>query len=145
MQMLAAGVQAPALDPISKLIADGPVLLAFFKVSCPTCQLAFPFLDRVSKGTLKVVGVSQDTPELTRTFAERFGVSFETILDSASTGYPLSNAFGIANVPSLFLIEPDGTISEASHGFDKAEVEALGKRSGVEVFRGENVPPFKPG
>jgi len=143
--MLSAGSRAPVLDSISGLFENGPVLLAFFKVSCPTCQLAFPFLERLTKGTLKVVGISQDTAELTKMFADRYGVTFEMTLDAAASGYPLSNAFGITNVPSLFLIERDGTISRAGQGFDKAELEELGRRAGVEVFRGEKVPAFKPG
>ncbi len=58
----------------------------------------------------------------------------------------MSNAFGITNVPSLFLVEPDGVISLASQGFVKRDLEALGKRAGVEVFRqGEKVPEWKAG
>jgi len=145
MQMLSAGSQVPAFESISGLFENGPVLLAFFKVSCPTCQLAFPFLERLSKGSLQVIGISQDTAELTKMFAERYGVTFDLMLDAAASGYPLSNAFGITNVPSLFLIERDGTISRAGQGFHKAEREELGRRAGVEVFRGEKVPAFKPG
>ncbi len=143
--MLAAGARAPALDPLNGILANGPVLLAFFKVSCPTCQLAFPFLDRISKGTLKVIGVSQDSADLTNAFKVRFGVTFDTILDPGAAGYPMSNAFGISHVPSLFLIERDRVISRASDGFDKTGLEELGRLSGVEVFRGEKVPAFKPG
>ena len=32
------------------LLVSGPVLLAFFKVTCPTCQLTFPFLERLHRG-----------------------------------------------------------------------------------------------
>ena len=28
-------------------LSQGPVVLAFFKVSCPTCQYAFPFYERL--------------------------------------------------------------------------------------------------
>ncbi|MEO8027622.1 MAG: TlpA disulfide reductase family protein [Bryobacteraceae bacterium] len=143
--MLQAGQSAPTLEPIAELVAKGPVLLAFYKVSCPTCQLAFPFLDRISQGSLQVVGVSQDSPELTQVFNERFGVHFKTVLDPASAGYVLSNAFGITHVPSLFVIEADGRISHSGSGFDKAGLEALGARAGTEVFRDEKVPASKPG
>ncbi len=33
---------------LTSLLAEGPVLLAFFKVSCPTCQLTLPYLQRIS-------------------------------------------------------------------------------------------------
>jgi peroxiredoxin len=139
------GAIAPAFDSLSGFLKKGPVLLSFYKVSCPTCQLAFPFLERISKGSLQVVGVSQDSPELTETFNDRFGVTFHTVLDTANAGYPMSNAFGITHVPALFLIEQDGRISYAGGGFNKAEVQSLGERAGVDVFRGENVPAHKPG
>ena len=49
-------------------------------------------------------------------------------------------------MPSLFLVETDGTISLAGSGFRKAELEALGARAGVQVFRQEdNVPEWKAG
>lgn len=143
--MLAVGTPAPALDSWMGQDRRGPVLLAFFKVSCPTCHLTFPFLDRISKGSLRVIGVSQDSAELTKMFCDRFGVTFDTVFDLAADGYPMSNAFGITNVPSLFLIEEDGNISFAESGFAKVELDRLGKRAGVEVFRGEKVPAFKPG
>ena len=42
-------------------IANGPALLAFFKISCPVCQLAFPFLDRIhASGALSIYGVCQN-------------------------------------------------------------------------------------
>src|SRR6266566_9087439 len=30
-------------------VKQGPVLAAFFKVSCPTCQYAFPYIERIYK------------------------------------------------------------------------------------------------
>ncbi len=69
-----------------------------------------------------------------------------TLLDRDHDGYPVSNAFGITHVPSLFLVEPDGTISLATAGFVKPDLEAFGKRSGVETFRPEEkVPEWKSG
>jgi peroxiredoxin len=32
---------------LEEIIAQGPALLAFFKTSCPVCQLTFPFLERI--------------------------------------------------------------------------------------------------
>ncbi len=41
----------PAMDgkqfSLREALARGPVLAAFFKISCPTCQYAFPFLQRI--------------------------------------------------------------------------------------------------
>ncbi len=154
--MVEAGTRAPsfqlrALDgqtmSLDDLQAKGPALLAFFKISCPVCQLAMPYLERLSaSSSLKVIGISQDDAADTREFNRRFGVTFPTLLDSSKEKYPASNAFGITNVPTLFLVEADGLVSTAFSGFSKRDFEALGQRAGVQTFRPEdNVPEWKAG
>lgn len=139
---------------LKDLLAGGPVLLAFYKVTCPTCQLTLPFLNRLEKGRAadapRVVAISQDDAAATHAFNRRFGVELPTLLDpSGSAGtprYPASNAYGITNVPSLFLVEPDGRISLSAMGFDRAEMERLGERFGVRLFTpSDRVPVFQPG
>ena len=123
-------------------IADGnSVLLAFFKVSCPTCQFTFPFLERLYRRGLPMYAISQDDAESTREFHQEFGITIPTLLDEEEKGYPASNAYGLSYVPSLFLIEPDGKISQASTGFDKRALEKLGQP----FEPGEYVPEFKSG
>ena len=39
--------------------------------------------------------------------------------DESAKNYPASNAYGLTNVPTVFLIEPDGTIKVVCNGFDK--------------------------
>ena len=135
---------------LPKLFAGGPVLLAFFKSTCPVCQMTFPFLERIhsgrKRGSMAVYGVSQDDPETTREFNAQFGVTFPTLLDTEDDGYPASNAFGISHVPSMFLVEPDGTISWSSEGFNKRDLESVGGQAGVKPFRpGDDVPEWKAG
>jgi peroxiredoxin len=147
----------PALEggrkSLEDLLAAGPVLLAFFKVSCPTCQLTFPFLERLHRGKVaaapQMVAISQDDAAATADFHRRFGISVPTLLDPSGciiARYPASNAYGIINVPTLILVEIDRRISFSVAGFEKAEMERLGRRFGVEVFKaGERVPVFQPG
>ncbi len=155
-EMLGAGAKAPEfrledLDgrahSLKEMLARGPVLLAFFKVSCPVCQYTFPYLERLHEaggGAVQIVGVSQDKARDTRSYNEEFGVTFTTLLDAS--GYPASNAYGLTSVPSLFLVEQDGTISLSTTGFSKKDLEALGERLGVAAFQaGERVPEFRPG
>ena len=132
---------------LDEIESAGPALLAFFKVSCPVCQLAMPYLERLSaSSSVKVIGISQDDAADTQAFNQRFGVTFPTLLDSSKEKYPASNAFGISTVPSLFLVEPDGQVSTAFNGFSKRDFEALGRRAGVQTFRPEdNVPEWKAG
>lgn len=157
--MLRTGRQAPDFTlsqtgkgsiRLAELAQKGPVLLAFFKTTCPVCQMTFPFLERLSKshapGAISVYGVSQDNAETTEEFNKEFGVTFPTLLDTAESGYPASNAYGISHVPSLFLVERDGTIAWDLDGFNKRELEALAGRVGVQLFRpGEDVPEWKAG
>ena len=132
-------------------ISDGkPVLLAFYKVSCPTCQYTFPFLERIYRGRanqdIGMYAISQDDAESTREFDREFGITLPTLLDTEEEGYPASNAYGLSHVPSLFLVEPDGRISLAITGFDKKGMEELGRRLGKEPFEpGEYVPEWKSG
>jgi peroxiredoxin len=158
-QTLTAGQHAPdfQLDDLnggkrtlSEVLAATPVFLAFFKVSCPTCQFTLPFLERMYRelagGGAKMFAVSQDDAEATREFHREFGITMPTLLDSARGGYPASNVYLLSYVPSMFLIEKDSTISWSLVGFHKKELEALGSRLGVAPFRPEErVPEMKSG
>jgi peroxiredoxin len=155
-RLLAASTPAPdfrlpLLDggeaSLHDLIAKGPVLLAFFKVNCPVCQLTFPFLDRIrSSGRLPVYAVSQNDARDTGDFHRRFGLSLPSLLDSEEAGFVVSNAFGISSVPTLFLIETDGSVARVIEGWSKSELERLGELAGVKPFRPtDSVPEWKAG
>jgi hypothetical protein len=77
---------------------------------------------------------------------QEFGVTFPMLLDSEEDDFPASNAYGISSVPTMFLVERDGTLSRVLEGWQKAEIERLGDLAGVAVFRaGDNVPAWKAG
>lgn len=165
MSALLAGVQAPeinlaALDgarfSLANALKVGPVLAAFFKVSCPVCQMAFPYFERLfqaygKQGKISVIGVSQDNAADTRAFNREFGVTFPVLLDEKN--YAVSRAYGLTNVPTLFLISPAGEIEITLVSWSKAEMEQLGRRlaeingmAPAGIFRrGEQVPEFRPG
>ena len=155
-KLLETGVNAPEfrlerLDggstSLAELLAGGPVVLAFFKISCPICQLTFPFLERIhAAGTLRIVGISQNDAGDTREFNEEFGVTFPTLLDTEESGYPASNAYGISSVPTIFVVQPGGKISHVIEGWRKTDVQALAGNGGSGLFRpGEYVPEWKAG
>ena len=128
---------------LSSALGRGPVLLAFFKISCPTCQLTFPFLRRLSDqagaGAPQLVTISQDDATGTVQFQERFGPEEPALLDLKP--YAVSNLYQIRNVPTLYLIEADGRISMAVAGFSKSHMEKLG----VAFHEAEHVPAMRPG
>jgi peroxiredoxin len=156
MAALTVGTKAPefelkAMDGrrfiLSDELAHGPVVLAFFKVSCPTCQYAFPFLERLERAYghagVRIIGVSQNDPKQTAGFTKEFGVSFPVLLDDRET-YPVSNAYGITNVPTVFWIAQDGEIEVSSVGWLKAEFEQVNRKM-AEARNIPSAPVFKPG
>lgn len=164
MPTLQTGMPAPTFTlgdsagrsyKLADALKKGPVLAAFFKISCPVCQFTFPFLQRMydSYGDSKISfwGVSQDNAGDTQEFLDGFGVKFPSLLDS--DGYKVSKQYGLTNVPSLFLIEPDGTVQTASVGFVKRDLEtiaaqaakAAGKPLQPVFLPSEKIPEYRPG
>jgi len=113
---------------LREALKTSPVLLAFFKISCPVCQFAFPYLERIYKTNrgkgVTIVGVSQNDSKDTAKFLKQFGVTFPVLLDDTKT-YPASNAYGLTNVPTIFWVSPDGTIEISSVGWVKQEIEQI--------------------
>lgn len=137
------------------LLERGPVFISFFKVSCPVCQFTFPFLERLYKRlagkNVAFFGISQDTVRLTKEFADEYAVTFPVLIDA--DGYPASNAYGLTNVPTSYLIDTDGTVKITCLGFNKkdleviaAELSARQKLPSTPLFRpDESVPANRPG
>jgi peroxiredoxin len=164
MPGLATGTLAPPLEGIGTdgrkyslkgALARGPVLAAFFKVSCPTCQFAFPFIERLyrqfsGKG-VTVWGVAQDNASHSRDFAKKHGITFPILVDDPP--YPTSREYMLKVTPTLFLICAEGKLSLVSEGFarrDFIEIQKrLASRLNVEptaLFRpDERIPEYKPG
>ena len=166
MSALTSGVRAPEITlpftdgsqfSLHQALKRGPVVLAFFKISCPVCQMAFPYIERIYKAhaqnpKLTFVGVSQDNLADTQAFNRQFGVTFPALLDDPKK-YPASNAYGLTNVPTIFLISPQGEVEFSSVSWARQELEDLNRRLAeigntrpVAIFQAkDNVPDFKPG
>jgi peroxiredoxin len=141
---------------LKEALARGPVLAAFFKISCPVCQFAFPYLERIFKAhgnrNVTMVGISQNGKKDTAAFIKEYGVSFPVLLDDTNS-YPASNAYGLTNVPSLFWIAPDGRIEISSIGWNRKEIDEINQKAGAtsgkklpSIFSpSENVPEFRAG
>ncbi len=156
MTALAVGKRAPEFDlknldgksfSLTQELMHGPVVLAFFKVSCPTCQYTFPFLERLhkayGKAGVRLLGVSQNDAKDTAAFVKEYGVTFPVLLDEIGK-YPVSNAYGLTNVPTVFWIAQDGEIEVSSVGWVRSDFEEInrkmagnGKASPTAMFRPE--------
>jgi peroxiredoxin len=165
MAALTEGIKAPdftlaSIDgkkiSLSEELTHGPVVLAFFKVSCPTCQYALPFLERLYQAYgwngVKLFGVSQNDARETSAFMKQFGITFPVLLDELKS-YPVSNAYGLTNVPTLFWVAGDGEIEVSSVGWLKKDFEEInrkmaehGKAAMAAIFQpGEDVRDFRAG
>ncbi len=156
MSALAIGAKAPEFDlktldgkrfSLGDELARGPVVLVFFKVSCPTCQYALPFYERLFKAYghkgVTLVGISQNDAKETAAFNKEFGVTFPVLLDDPRS-YPASNAYGLTNVPTIFWIAQDGEIEASSVGWIKADFEEINRKM-AEAGRIAPAAMFKPG
>jgi peroxiredoxin len=156
MAALTAGTRAPDISlatidggtfSLQDALKKGPVMAAFLKVSCPVCQYAFPYFERLHKAygnqKITIVGISQDDKRNTATFLKQYGVTLPTLLDDPN-GYAVSNAYGLTNVPTWFLIRQDGQIDISSVGWVKKDVENLNRKL-AEMHATAAQPLFKPG
>jgi peroxiredoxin len=147
---LAPQFELPAMDgtkfSLQNALARGPVLAVFFKISCPVCQYAFPFFERIHKayGSSKVtvVGISQNEVKDTAQFLSRYGITFPVLLDDTKT-FPVSNAYGLTNVPTAFWVSQDGEIEISSVGWSRADVEEIARRA-AETNNAGPTPIFQP-
>lgn len=159
-----AGSTAPdfRLDTITgerlslrEALTRGPVLLAFFKVSCPTCQFTLPYIQRLyeqlqDKG-VQTWGVVQDPAREAARFAAAYGLTLPILVDDAP--YKVSSAYGLTHVPSMFLVRQDGRVEIFSESFCKSELlniqtslaNALSATPPPLFLPTEKVPEFKPG
>jgi peroxiredoxin len=158
---LAPDFTLPTLDgrqvSLRDLCQRGPVVLAFFKVSCPVCQYAFPLYERMAQAHkdsgASFLGISQNNASDAQAFAREYGVSFPIALDDEANRYIVSNAYGLTNVPTLFCIAPDGQIEVSSVGWSKRDLEDLnaklaalrGQKPTVLWRPGESIQEFRPG
>src|SRR5215813_13976315 len=137
MPALTTGNRAPQIElpsmngekfSLQDALARGPLLAIFFKISCPVCQYALPFYERIYKTygnqKLTIVGVSQNEKSDTAEFNLRYGVTFPVLLDDTKS-FPVSNAYGLTNVPTAFWIGEEGEIEISSVGWVRQEFEEI--------------------
>jgi peroxiredoxin len=155
----APGFSLKALDgkeySLASLLERGPVVLAFFKISCPVCQFTFPFLQRLferyGSDSVFFLGISQDDARSTKEFNQEYGIKFPTLSDE--NGYPVSNAYGLTSVPTIFLVAQDGSVKVQCMGFSKGDLEKVAVELAQHralapaplFLKSEVVPDYKPG
>jgi hypothetical protein len=100
-------------------------LLVFFETDCPTCRLAIPYINRLSRalgqGT-EILGISQDPAQPTRELVSQAPIEFPVALD---VDLCVTRLYDPIAVPTFFLIGVDGHITQTLDGFDKRALNEL--------------------
>ncbi len=148
MPPLKPGEEAPEIPGVDR---TGARALFFYKVTCPTCQISAPAAERFHEQMgERFVGIGQDPREKLEQFAEELGTTFEALNDEPP--YPLSDAYGIRVVPTVFLLD-EGTVVDAVESWDRdgwnrvaaKAGELLGTAPEALSWEGDGLPPFRPG
>ena len=115
------GATAPAfeladLDGNPVRLADlrgRPVIVNFWASWCIPCVEEFPLLqdaetEHAADGLVLVGIVYRDNAEAARSFMERMGADWPTLMDP---GEKVAEEFGIFGPPETFFIDPQGTVA----------------------------------
>jgi thiol-disulfide isomerase/thioredoxin len=139
MRMEYVGTFAPALTslaaasgalPASMNALRGKVaVIEFWATWCGPCQLTMPVLDgwqsRYGAQGLSVIGITTEPVQMAATFATQKALHYAIASDSTSA---TSLAFGVRNIPTLFIVDKRGVVREVSMGYDPAantQIETL--------------------
>jgi peroxiredoxin len=147
---LSPGSSAPAVPGIK--FDQGPLILFFYKVTCPVCQLAAPPVQGFERGYPgRIRGIGQDPPAKLAAFSNEYGISFPVTADDPP--YPVSTQYAVRVVPTAFLVDADGSILDVVESWDRDGLNRVSKRlaelTGAEYVaistEGDGLPPFRPG
>lgn len=158
--MLDTGDQAPSfelpdLDGKQYRLEEGLALAIFWKPACGTCDLAFPYLQRLIEAydaeRWQMLAISQEGKETSGEFARRYGLTMPVLIDGE--GWPVSQQYDPEATPTFYLIGPDGKIEMTSIGFSKEDLNEVSRRVAVHLDAPPKViaeeddgnPIFRPG
>src|SRR6202789_3694821 len=110
--------------PVSTAAWKGKVvLLNFWATWCPPCRAEVPLLVDLAaryKDRLQIVWVSlDDGPEEVRAFVKDEGINYPVVMASREI---LAEYGGVAALPTLFVINPDGNVAQKNEGLSSREL-----------------------
>jgi len=146
---IAIGAEAPSVEGASR---RGPHGLFFYKVSCPTCQMAAEPMGRFEVAYPgRVAGVGQDPEGELDAFSATYGLTLASRPDLPP--YEASNAYGIEHVPTLVIVDEDGRVADVVESWDREGVnrasatlaELLAMAPVTISDPSDGLPAFRPG
>ncbi len=122
-----------------------PTVVAFFKSTCPVCQMVAPKVDALARSGARVVAIGEDPAPTLAAYRTHHGQDVPTLSEPAP--YRVSNAYGLATVPTIFLVDGDGVVRDAVAGWDRDGWNRLAVAAGGAPVSaaGDGLPPFRPG
>jgi len=132
-------------------LGDEPAAVVFYKVTCPTCQMVAPPMERLHRAAGdRFAAVVQDPADRAVEFATAYHTSFPSIPDEEP--YEVSTAWGVRVVPTLF-VTAAGRVVDVVESWDREgwsrAAARLGELLGIPVpppsEEGDGLPPFRPG
>jgi peroxiredoxin len=133
---------------LSDLLTRGPAVLFFFKVSCPVCQFAFPYFERLwqlhKTEPCTFLGISQDNKADTEKFIKQFGITFPVALDDPQR-YIASNNYKLTNVPTTYFVNRSCEIEVSSVGWMRDDLEQINLKLSMTNPAQQQFALFKPG
>ena len=139
---------------LPRSIGGQPAVLVFFKTTCGTCDLAFPYINRLVEVYEKgwhLWAISQDPPDRSTEYARSHGISYPVLLDAPA--YAVSRLYDPPATPTLFLVDRRGRVAYTTAGFSKDDLNELSRLLAIEIGAspaliapaGDGKPEFKPG
>ncbi len=129
-------------------------LAVFFKTTCPTCALAWPYFEKLHQSYrdagLAVWGISQDARDVSSLYASKRGSTFPILIDG---DWRVSRVYDPEYVPTALLIDAAGAIVDRVVAFEKSGLnrlsETIAARLGTPAVvvapPDDGNPAFRPG
>ena len=150
---LAPGDRAPTFilddiatgEQVTNPWTAGPTVVAFFKVTCPVCQIVAPKIQALADAGVRVTAIGEDPSPKLAAYAERFGQRVPTLTEPPP--YRVSTAYGVTAVPTIFLVDQDGVVQQSVGAWDRERWNALAVAAGAPPVSadGDGLPSFRPG
>lgn len=143
--LVVTGVGAGNFAPDFTLIGDdgesyqlsdlrgSPVLLNFWATWCGPCRVEMPAFEQVfqdDSSPLKILAIAygQNSEDIAA-YRSEMGLSFPLLADDSMA---VGNIFGVAQIPSTFLIGADGRIAQVHYGpLTAAQITEMADRAGA--------------
>ena len=105
------------------------VLVVFFRREAKTCRLLLPFVERLHRRAHRheseILGISLDTHADTLELAEDYALTFPILLEER--GYETFRAYGVSEVPALFLLNAELRVAAFLAGWSRDRFERVGR------------------